>query len=85
MNRTSSLELVARRNKRPVNGKEGMMEISEGKPYPLGAAADDKGANFAVFSANATRVEVSFSIATARRSSRALSFPSARTKCSTAI
>ena len=34
------------------------MEISEGKPYPLGATADEKGANFAVFSANATRVEV---------------------------
>ena len=36
------------------------MEISEGKPYPLGATADEKGANFAVFSANATRVEVCF-------------------------
>ena len=34
------------------------MQISEGKPYPLGATADAKGANFAVFSANATRVEV---------------------------
>ncbi|MBV8794916.1 MAG: glycogen debranching enzyme GlgX, partial [Hyphomicrobiales bacterium] len=34
------------------------MEISEGKPYPLGATADEQGANFAVFSANATRVEV---------------------------
>src|ERR1700683_1905668 len=36
------------------------MEISEGKPYPLGATAVEKGANFAVFSANATRVEVCF-------------------------
>src|SRR5271156_990918 len=36
------------------------MEISEGKPYPLGATANEKGANFAVFSANATRVEVCF-------------------------
>ena len=34
------------------------MEISEGKLYPLGATADEKGANFAVFSANATRVDV---------------------------
>ena len=32
--------------------------ISEGKPYPLGATADANGANFAVFSANATRVDV---------------------------
>src|ERR1700709_1887373 len=36
------------------------MEISEGKPYPLGATADKKGVNFAVFSANATKVEVCF-------------------------
>ena len=34
------------------------MRISEGKPYPLGATADPKGANFAVFSAHATKVEV---------------------------
>src|ERR1700689_4241100 len=36
------------------------MEISEGKPYPLGATAVEKGANFAVFSANAAKVEVCF-------------------------
>ncbi|HXZ18120.1 MAG TPA: glycogen debranching protein GlgX, partial [Roseiarcus sp.] len=36
------------------------MRISEGRPYPFGATADDKGANFAIFSAEATRVEVSF-------------------------
>ena len=34
------------------------MRISEGKPYPLGATAESDGANFAVFSAHATRVEV---------------------------
>ena len=34
------------------------MRISEGKPYPLGATADERGTNFAVFSAHATRVEV---------------------------
>jgi len=34
------------------------MEITEGKPYPLGATADANGTNFAVFSANATRVDV---------------------------
>src|SRR6202020_989223 len=36
------------------------MQVSEGKPYPLGATAYEKGANFAVFSANATKVEVCF-------------------------
>ena len=34
------------------------MRISEGKPYPLGATADAAGANFALFSAQATRVDV---------------------------
>ena len=34
------------------------MRVSEGKPYPLGATADASGANFAVFSANATRIDV---------------------------
>ena len=49
-----------RGNKRLIQRREGgrEMEISEGKLYPLGATADEKGANFAVFSANATRVEV---------------------------
>ena len=32
--------------------------IREGKPYPLGATHDEWGTNFAVFSANATKVEV---------------------------
>ena len=32
--------------------------ISEGKPYPLGATADARGTNFAVFSANAAKMEV---------------------------
>ena len=34
------------------------MRISEGKPFPLGATWDGKGANFALFSAHATRIEV---------------------------
>jgi isoamylase len=34
------------------------MQVSEGKPYPLGATADATGTNFAVFSAQATRVEI---------------------------
>ncbi len=32
--------------------------VSEGLPYPLGATADDGSVNFAVFSANATKIEV---------------------------
>ena len=33
-------------------------KLGEGKPYPLGAAWDGLGVNFAVFSANATRIEL---------------------------
>jgi glycogen operon protein len=33
-------------------------QINEGLPHPLGAAWDDKGTNFALFSAHATKVEV---------------------------
>ena len=43
------------------------MQISEGKPYPLGATADAKGANFALFSANAARVDVCLFDADGRR------------------
>ncbi|HEX3845543.1 MAG TPA: glycogen debranching enzyme, partial [Steroidobacteraceae bacterium] len=34
------------------------MRINEGSPYPLGAVWDGKGTNFAVFSANASKLEV---------------------------
>lgn len=34
------------------------MNITEGKPYPLGATWDGLGVNFAIFSENATRVEL---------------------------
>ena len=36
----------------------GDFQIREGSPFPLGASWDGKGANFALFSANATKVEV---------------------------
>jgi glycogen operon protein len=35
-----------------------MSELQPGRPYPLGATADGNGVNFALFSANATRVEL---------------------------
>ena len=34
------------------------MEIWPGKPYPLGATYDGSGTNFALFSANAEKVEL---------------------------
>jgi glycogen operon protein len=35
-----------------------MYRVDDGSPYPLGAVWDGKGVNFALFSANATRVEL---------------------------
>src|SRR6188508_1012225 len=34
------------------------MRLSAGTPYPLGATWDGRGTNFALFSANATKVEL---------------------------
>ena len=34
------------------------LRIAEGSPFPLGASWDGKGVNFALFSANATKVEL---------------------------
>jgi isoamylase len=36
------------------------LRVTAGAPYPLGATHDGRGINFAVFSANATRIEVCF-------------------------
>ena len=36
------------------------LTLKEGSPYPLGATWDGKGTNFALFSANATKVELCF-------------------------
>ena len=45
--------------------------IREGKPFPLGATHDEWGTNFAVFSANATKMEVClFESATGRETDR---------------
>ena len=38
--------------------RDGNFQIREGSPFPLGASWDGKGVNFALFSANATRVEL---------------------------
>ena len=39
-------------------GKFDLARLKEGLPHPLGATWDGKGTNFALFSANATKVEV---------------------------
>ncbi len=40
------------------HGVRSNFQIREGSPFPLGASWDGKGANFALFSANAAKVEV---------------------------
>ena len=43
------------------------LHVTAGRPYPLGAAWDGEGTNFALFSANATLVELClFSVETGR-------------------
>jgi isoamylase len=42
----------------PVNVAMADARIREGMPFPLGASWDGKGVNFALFSANATKVEI---------------------------
>ena len=51
-----SLETARIDNKR--ENKTPFMKIWPGKPYPLGATWDGVGVNFAIFSENATRVEL---------------------------
>ena len=49
--------------------------LSEGLPYPLGATWDGLGVNFALFSANATKVELCLFDAGGRREIERISLP----------
>lgn len=49
--------------------------LEAGQPYPLGATSDGLGVNFAVFSANATRVELCLFDARGRKELRRLALP----------
>ncbi len=49
--------------------------LSPGKPYPLGAQWDGLGINFAVFSANATRIELCLFDPTGRKELARLPLP----------
>ena len=51
------------------------LSIERGLPYPLGATPDAEGINFAVFSANATRVEICLYDADGRRETARLTLP----------
>ncbi|MCB2115757.1 MAG: hypothetical protein KDE00_05500, partial [Rhodobacteraceae bacterium] len=50
-------------------------EVSAGRAWPLGASFDGAGANFAVFSAHATRVEVCLFSDDGRRELARLALP----------
>jgi isoamylase len=51
-------------------------KLDQGKPYPLGAMVDGLGVNFAVFSANATRIELCIFDAAGRREIARFDLPS---------
>ncbi len=50
-------------------------KVREGQPYPRGAHWDGKGTNFALFSANATKVEVCFFDASGKRETGRIELP----------
>ena len=52
------LPRVAPTREPPVTQAPRRSQVREGRPYPLGATWDGLGVNFALFSANATRVEL---------------------------
>ena len=49
--------------------------ISRGSPYPLGATFDGRGTNFALFSANATKVELCLFDRTGKHETRRIALP----------
>jgi len=52
-----------------------LTRMTAGRPYPLGAVSDGLGVNFAVFSANATRVQVCVFDARGRKELRRFDLP----------
>jgi len=53
----------------------GCTTISEGGPYPLGATLDAEGVNFAIFSANAEKIELCLFDSEGRREIKKISLP----------
>ena len=51
------------------------MRLSAGAPHPLGATWDGRGTNFALFSANATKVELCLFDANGRREIERIALP----------
>ena len=51
------------------------LRIAEGQPYPLGATWDGRGVNFALFSANATKVELCLFDADGKRETERIVLP----------
>ena len=58
-----------------ANRRPRMSRLSEGLPYPLGAVWDGLGVNFALFSANATKVELCLFDAAGKRETERIALP----------
>jgi isoamylase len=56
------------------------VDIREGNPHPRGATWDGSGTNFAIFSENATKVEVCLFDSEGKDEVERMSSPSTRTK-----
>jgi len=58
-----------------ANRRPRVSRLSEGLPYPLGAVWDGLGVNFALFSANATKVELCLFDAAGKRETERIALP----------
>ena len=74
-----------RTGERPAGGKPDALigAVWPGRPYPLGATWDGQGANFALYSENATKVELCLFDSAGRQETSALCFLTAPTWCGT--
>jgi glycogen operon protein len=61
--------------KRPATAPVAKSRVREGRPYPLGATWDGLGVNFALFSANATKVELCLFDASGEREIERIEIP----------
>src|SRR6185312_9769302 len=70
--------MLGKRAWRVASAKEGeraVTSLKEGLPYPLGATWDGKGTNFALFSGNATKVEICLFDADGKREVERIELP----------
>src|ERR1700726_171419 len=63
------------RSLRSIWSRSGSMRVAAGAPHPLGATWDGRGTNFALFSANAEKVELCLFDRQGRRETKRVALP----------